>query len=119
MRNGSGNDTALTARNTDSDPPEWWLSHAGHPAPEGRNIQVLIDLIINHNVDMFYVGHQGQFDAYVHSELKKLKQKYPQINYAVVLAYLPGKKTEYQNQCIHTLILNQTICHCSLDSIDL
>ena len=46
---------------------------------------------------MFYVGHQGRFDAYVHSELKKLKQEYPQINYAVVLAYMPGKKTEYDD----------------------
>ena len=46
---------------------------------------------------MFYVGHQGQFDAYVHSELKKLKKEYPQINYAVVLAYMPGKKTEYDD----------------------
>ena len=55
------------------------------------------DLIINHNVDMFYVGHQGQFDDYVHSELKKLKQEYPQINYAVVLAYMPGKKSEYDD----------------------
>ena len=53
----------------------------------------LIDLIENHAVDMFYVGNQGQFDAYVHSELKRLKQEYPQINYAVVLAYMPGKKT--------------------------
>ena len=53
---------------------------------------VLIDLIINHAMDMFYVGHQGQFDAYVHSELKRLKQEYPQINYAVVLAYMPGKR---------------------------
>ena len=52
---------------------------------------------MNHGVDMFYVGHQGQFDAYVHSELKKLKQEYPQINYAVVLAYMPGKKTEYDD----------------------
>ena len=58
---------------------------------------MLVDLITNHNVDMFYVGHQGQFDAYVHSELKKLKQEYPQINYAVVLAYMPGKKTEYDD----------------------
>ena len=40
---------------------------------------------------------QGQFDAYVQSELKKLKQEYPQINYAVVLAYVPGKKTEYDD----------------------
>ena len=59
--------------------------------------EVLIGLIKNHNVDMFYVGHQGQFDAQVHSELKKLKQEYPQINYAVVLAYMPGKKTEYDD----------------------
>ena len=48
--------------------------------------EVLVDLITNHEVDMFYVGHQGQFDAYAHSELKKLKREYPQINYAVVLA---------------------------------
>ena len=59
--------------------------------------EVLIDLITNHRVDMFYVGHQGQFDAYVRSELKKLKQEYPQINYTVVLAYMPGKKTEYDD----------------------
>lgn len=59
--------------------------------------EVLVDLITNHGVEMFYVGHQGQFDAYVHSELKKLKKEYPQINFAVVLAYMPGKKTEYDD----------------------
>lgn len=59
--------------------------------------EVLVDLISNHEVNMFYVGHQGQFDAYVHSELKRLKQEYPQINYAVVLAYMPGKKSEYDD----------------------
>lgn len=58
---------------------------------------VLVDLITNRGVDMFYVGHQGHFDAYVHSELKHLKQEYPEINYAVVLAYMPGKKTEYDD----------------------
>ena len=46
---------------------------------------------------MYYVGHQGQFDVYVHSDLKRLMQEYPQINYAVVLAYMPGKKTEYDD----------------------
>ena len=59
--------------------------------------EVLVDLIQNHGVDMFYLGNQGQFDAIVHSELKKLKQVYPQINYAVVLAYMPGKKAEYDD----------------------
>ena len=59
--------------------------------------QVLIDLMENHHVNMFYVGNQGQFDAYVRSELKRLKQEYPQINYAVVLAYMPGKQTDYDD----------------------
>ena len=59
--------------------------------------EVLIDLMTNRGVDMFYVGNQGQFDAYVHNELRKLKQESSQINYAVVLAYMPGKKTEYDD----------------------
>ncbi len=51
--------------------------------------KVLIDLITNHNITMFYVGHQGQFDALVRSTLRQLKNTYPQIEYAVVLAYMP------------------------------
>ena len=58
---------------------------------------VLLDLITNYDVDMFYVGHQGQFDAYVHSELKKIKHEYPQISYTVVLSYMPGKKADYDD----------------------
>lgn len=59
--------------------------------------EVLIDLINNRSVDMFYVGHQGQFDAIVRSTLRELKREYPWINYAVVLAYMPSKKTEYDD----------------------
>lgn len=59
--------------------------------------ETLVDLIVNHKVDMFYVGHQGQFDAIVRSTLRELKKEYPQINFAVVLAYMPGKKTEYDD----------------------
>ena len=54
-------------------------------------------MIENHNVDMFYVGHQGQFDAIVHRVLKELKAEYPTVNYAVVLAYMPSEKTEYDD----------------------
>ena len=57
----------------------------------------IVDLIVNCNVNMFYVGHQGQFDTIVRSTLKELKREYPQINYAVVLAYMPGRKTEYDD----------------------
>ena len=59
--------------------------------------EVLIGLIVNHGVDMFYVGNQGRFDAIVRDVLRELKKEYPQINYAVVLAYMPGKKTEYDD----------------------
>lgn len=55
------------------------------------------DLIVQENVSMFYVGNQGQFDAYVRRTLRKLAAKYPDISYAVVLAYLPQKASEYED----------------------
>jgi len=59
--------------------------------------EVLIDLITNHNVDMFYVGNQGRFDTIVRGVLQELKKEYPRIYYAIVLAYMPGKRTEYND----------------------
>ena len=59
--------------------------------------EVLIDLITNYDVDMFYVGNQGRFDAIVRGVLRELKNEYPQISCAVVLAYMPGKQTEYDD----------------------
>lgn len=51
----------------------------------------LIDLIKNKNVLNFYVGNHGNFDHMVKCILSELNESYP-INYAVVLAYLPPKK---------------------------
>ena len=56
----------------------------------------LIDLIENQGADTFYVGNQGGFDSIVYSELKKLAEIYPHITYSVVLAYMPGKKQDYE-----------------------
>ena len=73
----------------------------GHrECPDSINPQlreVLIDLITNHDVDIFYVGNQGQFDAIVRGVLWELKKEYPHLNYAVVLAYMPKKQTEYDD----------------------
>ena len=55
---------------------------------------VLKDLIIHHHVDTFYVGNQGQFDTLVYRTLQELKKTYPYIRVTVVLAYMPGKKTD-------------------------
>ena len=59
--------------------------------------EILVDLIVNHGVDMFYVGNQGQFDAIVRSTLRDLQKEYPQVDYAVVLAYMPGERNDYDD----------------------
>ena len=56
----------------------------------------LIDLIENKNVTVFYVGNNGNFDIMVHRQLEDLSHTYP-ITYNVVLAYLPTKKSEYDD----------------------
>lgn len=52
---------------------------------------VLIDLIENRDVDMFYVGQQGILDAMVRSVLEDLATVYPHIDYNVVLTRKPKK----------------------------
>ena len=59
---------------------------------------VLINLIENHAVDMFYVGQQGAFDGIVRSVLKELVLVYPHIRYAVVLERLSPKRDEFDTR---------------------
>lgn len=56
----------------------------------------LIDLIENKNVNVFYVGNNGNFDTMVRRQLEDLSQTYP-IAYSVVLSYLPTEKNKYDN----------------------
>ena len=56
----------------------------------------LVDLIENHDATKFYVGNNGSFDTMVRRQLEDLSQTYP-ITYNVVLAYLPTKKSEYDD----------------------
>ena len=52
---------------------------------------IIEQLITEEQINSFYVGHQGQFDSMVRSILKEFGKKYPQIRYAVVLAYMPDE----------------------------
>ncbi len=54
--------------------------------------KAIVNLIEQENVTRFYVGNQGKFDAMVASRLKELKNIYPHISFAIVIAYLPTKK---------------------------
>lgn len=60
--------------------------------------KTIIKAILADSVTMFYVGNQGQFDSMVRKTLKRIATKYPQVDYAVVLAYMPNEKKE----CGHT-----------------
>ena len=57
-------------------------------------LEVIVDLIENKNVTSFYVGNNGQFDYMVRKILRLIKKSYPQIDYSVVLAYMPREKKE-------------------------
>ena len=75
-----------------------FFGHRDRPlAIQPKLREVLIDLITNHDVDTFYVGNHGQFDALVRHSLRELKKEYLKIAYAVVLAYMPGKPKEYED----------------------
>ena len=54
---------------------------------------MIVELITDYGVEMFYVGNQGRFDIIVRGVLRELKEEYPRIRYAVVLAYMPGGRT--------------------------
>ena len=56
----------------------------------------LVDLIKNHGATEFYVGNNGNFDTMVRRQLENLSQTYP-ITYNIVLAYIPTKKSEYDD----------------------
>ena len=49
----------------------------------------ITDMIVKNNVKRFYVGNHGDFDKHVLLCLKKLKLLFPDIEYFVVLAYMP------------------------------
>lgn len=59
--------------------------------------EVLINLIKNYAVDVFYVGQQGAFDAVVRAVLHDLMLEYSHIQYAVVLAYMPQKRDKFDS----------------------
>ena len=53
----------------------------------------LTDLIVNKDVNVFYVGKNGNFDNMVSTILSEMSLTYP-IKYYIVLAYLPKKESK-------------------------
>ena len=59
----------------------------------------LKDLIVNKDVNVFYVGNNGKFDSMVCTVLTELSSVYP-IKYYIVLSYVPKQKTENSERTI-------------------
>ena len=69
---------------------------------------VLINLIENKGVNLFYVGNHGNFDRMTLEVLKELTKCYSHIKYYVVLAYFPKNKSEEHTNTILTEGLEST-----------
>ena len=72
-----------------------FFGHRDAPQEIAKKLETaLIEVIEHDGADTFYVGNQGNFDVMVRQTLQKLKKIYPQIEYAAVLAYMPGSCKE-------------------------
>ena len=73
-----------------------FFGHRNAPREVGNKVKEVLDTLIkNQCVSRFYVGDNGSFDYMVYRALSALKQEYPHICFAKVLAYLPTDKEEY------------------------
>lgn len=70
-----------------------FFGHKDTPSSVYEKLEEAVEkIIVEDEVSSFLVGNQGQFDSMALSALRKLKLKYPHINYNVVLAYMPAEK---------------------------
>jgi len=70
-----------------------FFGHKDTPSSVYNKLEEAVEkIIVEDGVSSFLVGNQGQFDSMALSALRKLKIKYPHINYNVVLAYMPVEK---------------------------
>lgn len=68
-----------------------FFGHRDSPESLGpRLYEATENLILHHQVNRFFVGHQGAFDRMAADILSQISAKYPAVDYAVVLAYLPS-----------------------------
>lgn len=76
-----------------------FFGHKDTPESVKPLLEAAIRRIIENYPDTtFYVGHNGNFDRMVLSVIKNLSVEFPNLSYAVILAYLPtGKSAERYN----------------------
>ena len=69
-----------------------FFGHRDAPTYINETLGTIIEKLIIDGTTTFLVGNNGKFDSYVLSHLRRLKNKYPEISYNVVLSKIPTKK---------------------------
>ena len=70
-----------------------FFGHHDCPDTLMPQLEAAITLCIRDGVSLFYVGNHGHFDALVLSALQRMQRIFPEIQYYIVLAYLPTGAT--------------------------
>lgn len=82
-----------------------FFSHGNAPSDlEPRLEQEVIHLIEENENITFLVGTHGRFDAMARSVLKRTSPQYLNINYHIVLAYLPVKEEDNRFEGLPTML---------------
>lgn len=69
-----------------------FFGHRNAPSCLNKTLGTIIENLINDGVKTFLVGNNGKFDSYVLSNLRRLKIKYPEISYEIVLSKIPATR---------------------------
>lgn len=81
-----------------------FFGHRDCPDKIYNNIkETIIELIRNKNADYFYVGDNGYYDFLVRKALHEIKSTYTELEFCVVLAYMPTKSTKSDYDKFNTI----------------
>lgn len=76
-----------------------FFGHGNAPSDLEPRIEQSVIQLIEENEDItFLVGTHGHFDAMARAVLKRLAPKYPNMEYRIVLAYMPVKREDEEDR---------------------
>lgn len=71
-----------------------FFGHRMTPPEVEPRLEATVEALIQEGADNFYVGNQGNFDRMARRVLTRLQARHT-FRFAVVLAYMPGKREEF------------------------
>ena len=93
-----------------------FFGHSDTPQHIFPQIEAAVEkLIRSGRANEFLVGNQGQFDRMTLAVLRRMKERYPQITYRVVLPYMPKVEAQAPVMQMVRLCFRKELNVCILD----